>query len=340
MINFFMSNFDFFNLKFFIIFFLIIFINILILTFRNNLANFLNIFDYPNKRKIHKSPTPLIGGICLFIATLTALVLNFFENYISTNKFNFYFLSFLIFFIVGFWDDAKTLSPKIKTFIITISIIILISFESDFVLRELSFKYTNKQLNLGVFSFLFTIFCIFALYNALNFIDGYNGSATSIIIFWTFILLIKNPDLLYFILIFNMVLIFFYNISGKIFLGNSGTSFLSIFFSLIIINDYNSTKTIFADEIFFILLFPGIDMIRVTLERIVNSKKIYYADKTHFHHYLIKKNIKYIWQLILTLTIMPLIILYISENIALTFLISIFIYFVLLFNLRKKNEKN
>ena len=76
-------------------------------------------------------------------------------------------------------------------------------------------------------------------------------------------------------------------------------------------------------------------MIRVTLERIVNSKKIYYADKTHFHHYLIKKNIKYIWQLILALTIMPLIILYISENIALTFLISIFIYLHFV-NLRKK----
>ena len=41
---------------------------------------------------------------------------------------------------------------------------------------------------------MFTIFCIFALYNAINFIDGYNGCATSIIIFWTFILLVKNPN--------------------------------------------------------------------------------------------------------------------------------------------------
>ena len=141
------------------------------------------------------------------------------------------------------------------------------------LLRELNFKYTNKQIILGNFSLLFTIFCIFALYNALNFIDGYNGSATSIIIFWTFILLIKNPNILYFLTIMIMILIFFYNISGKTFLGNSGTSLLSIFFSLSIINDYNIIKTIYADEILLILLFPGLDMIRVTFERILNKKK-------------------------------------------------------------------
>jgi len=332
-----MTYFKFFNLDFFIIFFSILFINLLILSFRNNLASLLNIFDQPNKRKIHKYPTPLVGGICLFITISIALVLNLFENYLSLTKFNIYVLFYLIFFATGLWDDAKSLSPKIKTFIITATIIILIPFESDFIVRELNFKYTNKQIILGNFSLLFTIFCIFALYNALNFIDGYNGSATSIIIFWTFILLIKNPNILYYLTIMIMILIFFYNISGKTFLGNSGTSLLSIFFSLSIINDYNIFKTIYADEILLILLFPGLDMIRVTFERILNKKKVYYPDKTHFHHYLIKNNIKYIWQSIIILTIMPFILLYIIKNIIVTIFISILIYFILLIYL--KNNK-
>ena len=331
-----MSYFDFFNLKFLIIFFLLLFTNILILTFRNNLANYLNIFDYPNKRKIHKHPTPLVGGICLFITITTALFFNLFENNISSSKFIIYFLFYLIFFIIGLLDDAKGLSPKIKTLIITVSIIILISFESEFLVRELNFKYASRQVVLGNFSFLFTIFCIFALYNALNFIDGYNGAATSIIIFWTFILLIKNPSLLYFLTLTTMIIIFFYNIFGKTFLGNSGTSLLSIFFSLSIINDYNIVKTLYADEILLILIFPGLDMIRVTFERIFNRKKVYNADKTHFHHYLIKKNIKYIWQLIIILTVMPLILLYVIKNIIFTIFISILIYFILLVYLRKK----
>ena len=331
-----MAYFKFFNLEFFIIFFSILFINLLILSFRNNLASLLNIFDQPNKRKIHKYPTPLVGGICLFITISIALVLNLFENYLSLTKFNIYVLFYLIFFATGLWDDAKSLSPKIKTFIITATIIILIPFESDFVVRELNFKYTNKQIILGNFSLLFTVFCIFALYNALNFIDGYNGSATSIIIFWTFVLLIKNPNILYFLTIIIMILIFIYNIFGKIFLGNSGTSLLSIFFSLSIINDYNIISTIYADEILLILLFPGLDMIRVTFERILNKKKVYYPDKTHFHHYLIRKNFHYIWQSIIILTIMPLILLYIIKNIIIIILITILLYFILLIYLRKK----
>ena len=75
-----MTYFKFFNLDFFIIFFSILFINLLILSFRNNLASLLNIFDQPNKRKIHKYPTPLVGGICLFITISIALVLNLFET--------------------------------------------------------------------------------------------------------------------------------------------------------------------------------------------------------------------------------------------------------------------
>ena len=85
-----------------------------------------------------------------------------------------------------------------------------------------------------------------------------------------------------------------------------------------------------------ILIFPGLDMIRVTFERIFNRKKVYNADKTHFHHYLIKKNINYIWQLIIILTVMPLILLYIIKNIIFTIFISILVYFILLIYLRKK----
>ncbi len=331
-----MPYFDFFNLEFLIIFVLLLFANILVLTFRDNLANYLNLFDHPEKRKIHKHPTPLVGGICLFITITTALLFNLFENNISPSRFVIYFLFYIIFFIIGLLDDAKGLSPKSKTLLITASIIILISFESEFLIRELNFKYANRQIILGNFSFLFTIFCVFALYNALNFIDGYNGAATSIIIFWTFVLLIKNPNLLYFLTIITMILIFFYNIYGKTFLGNSGTSLLSIFFSLSIINDYNIIKTLYADEILLILIFPGLDMIRVTFERILNRKKVYYADKTHFHHYLIKKNINYIWQLIIILTAMPLILLYLIKNIILTIFISILVYLIFLVYLRKK----
>ena len=136
-----------------------------------------------------------------------------------------------------------------------------------------------------------------------------------------------------------MLLLFIFNIKGKLFLGNSGTSLISIFFSLFIISDYNSLNVIFADEIIFLLFFPGIDMIRVTIERILKKRKIYNADKSHFHHYLFMSNVKVIWSVVLLLSISPYLIFLASDNIIIT-QISTSAYFILLLLLKKCSNTN
>ncbi len=327
------------NLKSSILFIFIILINFLVLNFRNKIATILNINDIPNSRKIHTTPTPLIGGICFFISILILLFFNFLENQLILNKFIIYLSIFSIFFFTGLFDDIKPLSPIIRTVIIILSISIFLPYQNDLLLSDLRFISTSRIIDLNKFSLIFTLFCIFALYNAFNFIDGVNGSATSIIIFWTLFLLIKNPNLIYLILIFVSILIFLYNVSGKIFLGNSGTSLLSIYFSLLIINDYNTNYILYADEIFFLLLFPGIDMTRVIFERILNKKKIYTPDKIHFHHYLIQNKFTFIWQSMLGLTILPLFIFYLLKNIVISTIIFIVIYLIFLIFLKNNDVR-
>ena len=134
---------------------------------------------------------------------------------------------------------------------------------------------------------------------------------------------------------FNIFNNFCFNLQGKLFLGNSGTSLISILFSIFLIHDYN-LGLIYADEIMFLLFFPGLDMIRVTVLRIFEKKKIYDADKTHFHHYLLNYTTKYVWLIILILTISPLMILYFSSNILITIILSTSIYFILLKLMTKK----
>ncbi len=325
------------NFKLFLTFLFIFFINFFVISFRNKIAKYLNILDYPNKRKIHKTPTPLVGGICLFITVFISTFIIYFEGLISQNKFIIFISLYIIFFIVGLWDDSQSLSAKTRSIILILSLIILIPILDDLVIKELNFRSTDIIIDLEVFAYLFTFFCIFSLYNALNFIDGYNGSAISIIIFWTIILFIKNPNLVYLILIFNLILIFIYNLSGKIFLGNSGTSFISVFFAISFIDDYNNSK-LYADEIFLLLLFPGLDMIRVTTERFLNKKKIYYPDKTHFHHYLIKYKSNFVWHIMLILTILPLFLFLLIKNIIFTIVINIVLYFIIYISLKQKND--
>ena len=331
-----MSYFKIVDLEFLIIFCIIFFLNILIINYRYKIAKFFKIIDLPNERKIHKAPTPLTGGIGFFLTLLILVIYNFVNNQINIEKFISLICIYSLFFFIGFFDDIKTLSAKLRSFLIIFSLSLLIIFDPEFILYNLNFKSLNSIYNLNYLSsFLFTIFCIFALYNALNFIDGYNGSATSVILFWSIYLFIKNPNIVYLTIILISLLIFLYNISGKLFLGNSGISLISIFFALSVIVEHNNSM-IYADEILLILLFPGLDMIRVTAQRLLNKKKIYNPDKTHFHHYLISSNSKYVWQIILILTMFPIILFSFIENIFFVLFLSVIIY-IFIFAYIKKN---
>ncbi len=332
-----MSYLELIDINFFIISFIILLSNIIILKYRYKIARNFKIIDFPNERKIHNQPTPLIGGVIYFLSLLILLIYIYFNHQIKLEKFILFISIYSVFFLVGFFDDVKALSVKLRSILIISSSILLIIFDAEFIIHNLNFKSFNSIYNLSYFSYFFTIFCIFALYNALNFIDGYNGLAISIILFWVIYLFVNNPNEIYFIIILISFLIFIYNLSGKIFLGNSGTSIVSIFLALSVINEHNN-GVIYADEILLILIFPGIDMIRVTAQRIINKKKIYNPDKTHLHHYLISSGSKYVWQIILILTITPIVLFSFINNLNIILCLSILIY-VFIFTYVKKNHE-
>ena len=93
---------------------------------------------------------------------------------------------------------------------------------------------------------------------------------------------------IYMMSIIIILFIFFFNISNKIFLGDSGIYILSIILSSSLIYEHNIQKNIiFADEIFFLLLLPGLDLLRLTFKRLLNFKNPFFGDREHIHHLLI-----------------------------------------------------
>ena len=75
------------DLKVIILLFLLILINQIILTYREKIASNLKIYDFPNSRKIHKKPTPLIGGVCLFTTIIIASFLSLIYQEIDLQNF-------------------------------------------------------------------------------------------------------------------------------------------------------------------------------------------------------------------------------------------------------------
>ena len=297
------------NLQFILFNLLFLFLGTCIILFSKNTNSRLIIFDIPdNTRKMHSKPTPLTGGIVLYFFILSALL--FFHN---SNGFNLKITGILIFlytafFILGYIDDRSSLSPIKKTIIIFFLLLTILPLDQNMIIKGFLFKDLNIYVNLNQAGFFFTALCVYFFYNLLNFSDGLNGITLSLCIIWTIIFLSNNNFDNYFLLtsLLCMFLVLFFNITGFLFIGNSGSSFLSIFFSTLIIIDYNQSSVLKCDEIFLLMFLPAYDSIRVSLQRLMRGVSPFLPDTTHYHHLLMKiVNKKYIFILYSILNFTP-----------------------------------
>jgi UDP-GlcNAc:undecaprenyl-phosphate GlcNAc-1-phosphate transferase len=192
-------------------------------------------------------------------------------------------------FIIGILDDKFSLNHYLKLFLTAIIIYAFIYFDPEIKIAKLIFEYKNLSVNLGKFSIFFTILSIMLFLNAANMFDGINLQSSIFFTFCLTILMFKNINNFYILFLFiPLIFIIYYNYYGKIFLGNSGVLVLSFFLSTLFIKNYNQSDTFVCDEIFLIMLVPGIDMFRLFLERLYNKKNPFKADNNHIHHLLIK----------------------------------------------------
>ena len=80
------------------------------------------------------------------------------------------------------------------------------------------------------------------------------------------------------------------NLKNMLFLGDGGVYLLGIILSVSLIYEHNvKNNIIYADEIFFLLLLPGFDLVRLTITRSLNLKNPFMGDRNHIHHLLINK---------------------------------------------------
>jgi UDP-GlcNAc:undecaprenyl-phosphate/decaprenyl-phosphate GlcNAc-1-phosphate transferase len=330
-----------------ILFFLLI--GNLIITFNlKKISKKFNIYDFPDCiRKSHITPTPLLGGIIFLFSIIVLLLLYFFstENIffelLSINKKEFLnlFILLLFVFLIGIFDDKIGISANKKLFLLSFVIFIYLKVEPNLVIYNLNFSSFKYSINLGVYSVLFTTFCFLLFINAFNMFDGIDLQCGLYSLFIIIILFILNQYLfIYLYLIIQIIFFLILNFKKKIFMGDSGTLFLSTLFSFFIIKTYKNENYFFADDIFLLMLIPGIDLLRLAIFRILKKKHPFKADREHIHHYLLSK-----FSLINTIIIIQLLII-IPTLVGIYFrissmmiVLSLIIYFFLIIKFRYKN---
>ncbi len=263
-----------------------------------------SLYDLPNERKQHKSKIVRVGGIAIFLGFLGSyFILNGFyklndiQNFNNINSINLLICS-LFFFLIGFTDDIKNLSPFTR--LIFQFSVATYAWLSGLRIVNLDIEFFNINLDLNsfpiIFNFILTIFWIVGVVNAINWIDGLDGLAGGVlsIVFLGVIyysistsnIELSNLTLLLFGSLFAFLLNNFY--PAKILMGDGGSYFIGFWTATIVLFlDPMNIVAITGKTILF-LAFPLLDMLLVILSRICKGVSPFFPDRNHFHHKVLK----------------------------------------------------
>lgn len=251
----------------------------------------MNIMDIPNERSVHKKPTPLLGGIAIFLSFLFGFILFGNQNPLMISIL---IASFLI-LLLGIFDDIKPIKARYK-FVIHILVALIVVFygglkltHADIFSLSLNFKWMSPYI---------TILIIVGIINAVNLIDGLDGLCAGIssIYFLTIgvIALILNKFngldiILSFIMLGSTLGFLVFNFPpAKIFMGDTGSTFLGLMISVIMLLGFKTVTLTSLLIPLVLLILPITDTLFAIIRRALNKKTIGQADKEHIHHQLLK----------------------------------------------------
>lgn len=248
--------------------------------------------DYPNERKVHKKPMPLMGGLMMFFGFIFGYM--FFAPE-STQMLAILIASFIV-ILTGIIDDIKPLKAREKLIGQVIAALI-VTFYGNILLNDITFF--GLYFDFGILKYPLTIIFIVALMNCINFIDGLDGLACGIsTIFFATIgviaFIMHNLGSLEITLAFIMLgaclgfLIFNFN-PAKIFMGETGSMFLGFMISVVCLMGFKAVTLTSLVVPMLILAIPILDTLFAIIRRIIHKKPIYLADKQHLHHQLLNK---------------------------------------------------
>lgn len=253
--------------------------------------------DVPkDNRRVHKVPIPRLGGVAIFIGFMAAVLVNF---RMDSRLIGILIGAFII-VTMGYFDDIKPLSAKVKLLVqlIAAGIVIYSGVKVEFVTNPLSyiFEDVNKYIFLGNWSYVLTLFWIVGVTNAINLIDGLDGLAAGISTISALTLAAVG-----FFLDQSYIAVLAATLAGatigflpynfnpaKIFMGDTGSLFLGYMLSVLsIMGVLKSAAALSILVPIFAIGLPIFDTFMAIIRRALSGKSLMEADKGHLHHKLL-----------------------------------------------------
>ena len=257
----------------------------------SRVAERLGLVDHPGGRKAHAQPVPLVGGIAVFLAVAGAAAL-------VGNPPLAWFGAASIVVVVGAWDDAMELSPRIRFAAQILAACVMIA------AAGVELKHVGDLVGMGIVAFgilavPMTVFTVVGVTNAVNMLDGMDGLAGSTVLvafLWyaaagwieglqgTMALALFIAAALVGFLAFNLR--FPWQPHARVFLGDAGSMMLGLAGAWLAIDLTQGPGRDFPPICaLWVLLLPVADCVSLMARRIRTGRNPFTPDQEHIHHY-------------------------------------------------------
>jgi len=259
-----------------------------------NIAHKIGAIDVPkDERRVHKAPTPRLGGLAIFYGFLIALLC--FAR--IDQQLRGIIIGSLIIIGIGIIDDVKQIRASVKLVAQILAAIVTVAHDVRITAISVpEFIADGGVLQLGMWSIPITLIWIVGVTNAVNLIDGLDGLAvgvSSIASFSIFFIAIlageQNVAIISAALAGGCLGFLPYNFNpAKIFMGDTGALFLGYILLVICIQGLFKGYVIISFIIPLLILgLPLFDTVFAIIRRAWNHKPIMGADRGHLHHKLL-----------------------------------------------------
>ncbi|NVK20929.1 MAG: undecaprenyl-phosphate alpha-N-acetylglucosaminyl 1-phosphate transferase [Kangiellaceae bacterium] len=245
--------------------------------------------DTPDNRKQHVGNIPLIGGLAIYLATLTSI-----SMYINDSQhINLIIISISLLVFIGMLDDRYDLNAKLRL-VAQVLIAAILTFGTDYKIDNLGNVFGFGNMITGPAAGVVTIMAILAGINAFNMTDGIDGLAGVLalisLIFISFIVPDANIQMLVGVLSASLIVFLLFNLGlltkkNKIFMGDAGSMMLGMVTAwLLIVSSQMEEAVLKPAHVLWFIAVPLIDMVTVMFKRIKKGQSPLVADREHLHH--------------------------------------------------------
>lgn len=259
--------------------------------------------DIPNERKSHRRPTPLVGGLAIYLGLAAAWIVAPAETAAGSGPaVASFFAAGALLVGVGVVDDFLDLSPAVR-FVAQIVAAAIMIWGGGVVLADLGgMTPGGDTLHLGWLAVPFTVFATLGIINALNMcdgLDGLSGSLALVSLTGLFVagLLWGGAEAVTMLPLVGAAVIAFlcFNLRhprrqhASVFMGDAGSMFLGFVLTwyAISLSQEGTTgagRSIPPAAALWFVMVPIFDAVAMMLRRLIRGRSPFAPDREHLHH--------------------------------------------------------